>query len=306
MTGALYMFEELPWPAIEERARRCDIVIIPLGSLAPWPMPLPVGCDAYIVEGLVRRGAALAAVDVGALVLPPFEFSTPQEPNTHPDALHLPWDVLLDLLVSILRDLHRQGFRRYVFVNAQGKTGTIQAQPPADEDQDGPRMAGEGFSYQTAFGFAYDAAAHYVENGPDAEFFFVSVASFLRNAAPLASLPWWEASGEGDLPLAARYALLRAFRPDLIGSTATDDMSRNLVPPYRFLGDARYGVGAIMRHSRFAPAPAAASGSEKSPELGETLIEIWAEKFAAMLREMQAKSAQVGRYRPDAYRSGHP
>ena len=67
--------------------------------------------------------AALAAVDVGALVLPPFEFSTPQEPNTHPDALHLPWDVLLDLLVSILRDLHRQGFRRYVFVECTGQNG---------------------------------------------------------------------------------------------------------------------------------------------------------------------------------------
>ena len=84
MSGAPYMFEELPWPDIEERARRCDIAVLPLASLAPWPGPLPVGCDAYIVEGLVRRGAALAMEDVGALVLPPLEFSTSAEPNLHP------------------------------------------------------------------------------------------------------------------------------------------------------------------------------------------------------------------------------
>lgn len=306
MSGAPYMFEELPWPDIEERARRCDIVVLPLASLAPWPGTLPVGCDTYIVEGLVRRGAAKVVDDVGALVLPPLEFSTPAEPNLHPDAMHLPWEVLLDFLVSILKDLHRQGFRRYVFVNAQGKTGSIPAKSSVVEDEGGPRMAGEGFSYQTAFGFAYDAAAHFVENGPDTEFFFVSIASFFRNVPEIADLPWWEASGEGDLPISVRLALLRAFRPDLVADLPPNSLSRNLVPPYPFLADPRYGVGTIMRHSRFQPLEENSSIAEISKERTEKLIEIWAEKFAVVLREMQAKAAWVGRYRPDAYRSGQP
>lgn len=304
--SAPYMFEELPWPDIEERARRCNIVVIPLGSMAPWPAPFPVGCDAFIVEGLARRGAALVEEEVGALVLPPFEFSTPQEPNLHPDAMQLPWDVLLDFMVSILKDLHRQGFRRYVFVNAQGKTGTIPAKSMNEEDRGGPRMAGEGFSYQTAFGFAYDAAAHYVENGPDSEFFFVSIGSFFRKVSEFADLPWWEASGESDLPMSVRLALLRAFRPDLVSEVPPDAMSRGLVPPYPFLADPRYSVGTIMRHTRFQSAGKNAPLAEISPEHAEKLIDIWAQKFAAVLREMQAKAAWAGRYRPDAYRSGQP
>ena len=306
MSGAPYMFEELPWPDIEERARRCDIVVIPLGSMSPWSGPLPVGCDAYIVEGLVRRGAALVVDEVGALVLPPFEFSTPAEPNLQPDAMQLPWDVLLDFMVSILKDLHRQGFRRYVFVNAQGKTGTIPARAINEEDLGGPRMAGEGFSYQTAFGFAYDAAAHYVENGPDSEFFFVSIASFYRQVSEFADLPWWEASSESDLPMSVRLALLRAFRPDLVSVMPPDSLTRALLPPYPFLADPRYSVGTIMRNSRFQPSEENVPLTEISPEQTEKLIEIWADKFAAVLREMQAKAAWVGRYRPDAYRSGQP
>lgn len=306
MSGALHQFEELPWPDIEERSRRCDIVVLPLASLAPWPAPMPVGCDAYIVEGLVQRGAARVAEEVGALVLPVLEFSTPAEPNLLPEAMHLPWDVLLDFTVSLLQDLHRQGFRRFVFVNAQGKTGSIPAQESLGEDEGGPRMAGEGFSYQTAFGFAYDAAADFVENGPDAEFFFVSIASFFRNVPEFATLPWWEASGEGDLPMPVRWALLHAFQPNLVAARPPDTMSRALVPPYPFLADPRYGVGTIMRHTRFQPAADFPTWKEISEEQTLSLIEIWSKKFAAVLSEMQAKAGWVGRYRPDAYRSGQP
>ena len=306
MSGALHQFEELPWPDIEERVRRCDIVVLPLASLAPWPGSLPVGCDAFIVEGLVQRGAARIAEEVGALVLPALEFSTPAEPNLLPEAMHLPWDVLLDFTVSLLQDLHRQGFRRFVFVNAQGKTGSIPARAKPTEEEGGPRMAGEGFSYQTAFGFAYDAAAHFVENGPDVEFFFVSIASFFRNVAEIADLPWWEASGEGDLPMPVRWALLHALRSDLVAAQPPEPLSRALVPPYPFLADPRYGVGTILRHNRFQAAADAPDWEAISAEQTETLIEIWSEKFAAVLREMQAKAAWVGRYRPDAYRSGQP
>ena len=306
MSGATYMFEEQPWPAIEERVRRCDIVILPLAAMNTWPAPLPVACDAFIVEGLVRQGAALAAEEVGALALPVFEYSAPPEPNLRADGPHLPWHVLLEFLVGILRDLHRQGFRRFVFVNAQGKTGAILARASGEDGEEGgPRMAGEGFSYQTAFGYAYDAAADFVENGPDVECFFVSIASFFRRASAVAHLPWWQASGEGDLPLAARCALLRYFRPDLWPDDSPVIAPTWLGAPYDFLSNPRYGMGAVMRESRFQPQAGEASG-DIEPQLGEQLVAIWAEKFAAMLREMQAKAAQVGRYRADAYRSGQP
>jgi hypothetical protein len=39
---------------------------------------------------------------------------------------------------------------------------------------------------------------------------------------------------------------------------------------------------------------------------GARLIEAWVERFAEMLREIQAKSYLAGRYRPNAYRCGQP
>lgn len=301
-----YMFEEMPWPDIEQRVRGCNIAIIPLGSMEVQPAHLPVGTDTYIVEGLIRRGASLIADEVGALVLPPFDFGNPAGPNIIPMALNLPWDVLIEMLVSIFNDLYRQGFQRFVLVNGHGSTGLVRpAAVPGDDDNDGVRMAGEGFSYQTAFGFAYDAAAQFVEAGPDAEMFFVPIAGFFRNISDEISLPWWEAGGEGDLPIQAKTSLMLALHPHLVN---LDKMTQNtyLLSPYRFVGNPRYGVSAVMRHDRFQVKPSDDPVGDVSAEIGEQLIGIWAQKFADMLRDMHAKAHLAGRYRADAYKSNQP
>ncbi len=300
------MFEELTWRAIEERVRRCDIAIIPFGSLEIQPAHLPLGTDTYIIEGLVRRGVSLVAEEVGALVLPPFDMGNPGGPNIVPTAMNLPWDVLLDLLVSIFTDLYRQGFRRFVLVNGHGSTGVIrQTMMEADEDESGVRMAGEGFSYQTAFGFAYDAAAQFVESGPDAEMFFVSIGGFYRNMEEVTSFPWWEASGEGDLPMQAKTSIMLALQPELVNLDAMRG-NRPLQSDYPFLGNPRYGVGAVMNQNRYSLADTEEPIGEVSKEIGEQLIDIWANKFAEMLREMRRQNHLAGRYRPDAYKSDQP
>src|SRR5437762_2405104 len=195
------LFKEMTWPAIQERALRCNIAIIPLGSMELQPTHLPVGADTYVIEGLVQRGAALVADEVGAVILPAFDVGSATGPSLMPEALNLPWDVMMEWLVSIFADLYRQGFRRFILVNGHGSTGTIRApeQPigkrPPDDGK--PRMGGEGYSYQTSFGFAYDAAAQFVENGPDAEFFVVSAGGFFRGALPEAQTAWWQGGGEG-------------------------------------------------------------------------------------------------------------
>ena len=302
-----HIFKEMPWPSVEERARRCNIAVIPLGSMDPPPPHLPVGTDTYIIEALVQRGAALAADGVGAVVLPALDVGSPVGPSLTPEALNLPWDVMIDLLVGIFADLYRQGFRRFVLVNGHGSTGIIRKpqSPDSTLDDGKPRMGGEGYSYQTAFGFAYDAAAQFVENGPDVEFFFVSAGGFFRGALPEAQLAWWQGSGEGDLPLVIKTSLMLALYPHLVDmSKAT--ASGELISKYGFLSDPRYGVGAVLHHQHFAPVPLANQLAGASAEFGEKLIDIWTEKFAAILREMQAKSHLVGRYRAEAYKSGQP
>ena len=92
------LFKEMTWPEVQERVRRCDIAIIPLGSMEPQPPILPVGADTFVIEGLVQRGAQMVADEVGAVVLPAFDFGSPTGPALTPEALNLPWDILMDLL----------------------------------------------------------------------------------------------------------------------------------------------------------------------------------------------------------------
>jgi hypothetical protein len=61
-----------------------------------------------------------------------------------------------------------------------------------------------------------------------------------------------------------------------------------------------------MNQDRFSVTDDAAPLGEVSAGLGEQLIEIWAQKFAHMLRDMQAKAHMRGQYRPDAYKSSQP
>ncbi|MBX3065096.1 MAG: creatininase family protein [Anaerolineae bacterium] len=306
------IFKEMTWTSIQERARRCNIAIIPLGSMEPQAANLPVGTDTYLVEGLAQRGAALVADEVGAVVLPAFDFGSPVGPALLPEALNLHWEVLLEMLIGIFADLYRQGFQRFVLINGHGSAGIIQ--PPVQQtdvvDDGKPRMGGEGYSYQTSFGFAYDAAAQFVENGPDVEFFFISIGGFFRGALPAAQTSWWQGGGEGDLPLQVKLSLMLTLHPALIDleQIKASRINGMLTSKYRFLGDPRYGVGAAFHHSHFGAASSQADDllSDVSAEVGEQLANLWAQKLAVVLREMQAKTHLSGRYRPDAYKSGQP
>lgn len=304
-------FKEMPWPAIEARVRQCDIAIIPLGSMEPQPPHLPVGTDTYIIEALCQRGAALAADDMGALVLPAFDVGSPVGPALNPLALNLPWDVMIDLLVGIFTDLYRQGFRRFALVNGHGSTAILQSAlvSSADPDDGKPRMGGEGYSYQTAFGFAYDAAAQFVENGPDAEMFFVSAGAFFRGVTGVTPAGWWQSGGEGDLPLPVKTSLMLALQPQLVDLSKMP-ATEMVYSTYSFLAHPRYGMGGVFHYSRLNqienPVEASVGPFDVSADIGEQLIAIWAEKFAAVLRDLQAKAHLKGRYRPEAYKSGQP
>src|SRR5258708_7130629 len=278
------LIKEVSGPEVEGGVGGCGIAIIPLGSMEPQPPILPVGADTFVIEGLVQRGAQMVADEVGAVVLPAFDFGSPTGPALTPEALNLPWDILIDLLDSIFADLYRQGFRRFVLVNGHGSTGTIRApeQPiSARASDDGkPRMGGEGYSYQTSFGFAYDAAAQFVEHGPDVEFFFVSAGGFFRKALPAAQTAWWQGGGEGDLPLPVKTSILLALHPELIdlSQAANSENSDVLISSYRFLGDPRYGVGAVLHRQQFKTAADENRGTPPaqlpaaSPHIGHPLF----------------------------------
>ena len=121
-------------------------------------------------------------------------------------------------------------------------------------------------------------------------------------------MAWWQGGGEGDLPLPVKTSILLALHPDLVDLSKAGENGDILVSKYRFLGDPRYGVGAVFGHHHFTVTASTRPGqmASVSAEIGEQLITIWAEKFAVVLREMQAKSHLAGRYRSDAYRSGQP
>ena len=108
-------FEELNWFDIEEYLQHDDRLILVLGACEQHGY-LSLLCDVRIPMAL----ADAASQQSGVLVAPAINYGVSPYFLEYPGTISLRVSTLLDMIEDVVRSVHRQGFRRLLFLNGHG------------------------------------------------------------------------------------------------------------------------------------------------------------------------------------------
>jgi creatinine amidohydrolase len=111
--------EKMAWQQFAAAVERCPAAIIPVGALEPHGRHAPLGTDPYIAHEIaLRLGEATGALVHPALPVGPMDVG--YEFLDLPGAISVDPKIVIDLIVNIGCELHRNGIRRIVLVNGHG------------------------------------------------------------------------------------------------------------------------------------------------------------------------------------------
>jgi creatinine amidohydrolase len=127
--GKSVLVADLAWPDVRDRLDRgCGVAVVPIGSCEQHGPHLPLGSDTYFIYEASRRGAALARERAGgpvALVFPPLWYSNGDQ--WAPGEVWLRPSTLIALIVDVVSQIERHGFRQIVLTTGHGGNPGIMA-----------------------------------------------------------------------------------------------------------------------------------------------------------------------------------
>lgn len=107
---------------IEERLKKNDIIIIPVGSTEAHGPHAPIGEDTF----LVTRMAEMVAEKRGCTVAQPIWYgSHPYHHMGMPGTIVVPEEVFIGLLRAVMAGLWNMGFRKQIILNGHGQEYVI-------------------------------------------------------------------------------------------------------------------------------------------------------------------------------------
>ena len=109
-------WEQLTAPAFERAVVDTGVCIVAMGVLERHSEHLPLGTD-YLNA---HKTACMAAELEPAIVFPPFYFGQIYEARCFPGILTISPRLLVELLLSVLDEIGRNGFRKIVVYNGHG------------------------------------------------------------------------------------------------------------------------------------------------------------------------------------------
>jgi creatinine amidohydrolase len=107
-------------PTLASTERRDWIAVLPLGAHEQHGPHLPFETDTLIVEGLVARLTAVLPANLPVTFLPVEPVGYSIEHMDVDGTRTLSFDEAIDRWLGIAEDLHRQGLRKLVMLNAHG------------------------------------------------------------------------------------------------------------------------------------------------------------------------------------------
>lgn len=110
------LWEQLTSADFARAVKETGVCILTLGVVEKHGEHMPLGTD--FLNG--HREACLAAEIEPAVVFPPFYFGQIYEARCYPGTLTLPPTLLLDLLLNVLDEIGRNGFKKIILYNAHG------------------------------------------------------------------------------------------------------------------------------------------------------------------------------------------
>lgn len=109
-------WEHLTSKDFENAVHQTDVCVIAMGVVEKHSDHLPLGTD--FLNG--HKIASLAAEKEPAVVFPPFYFGQIYEARCYPGTITLPPTLLVELILSVLDEIGRNGFRKIILFNAHG------------------------------------------------------------------------------------------------------------------------------------------------------------------------------------------
>jgi len=109
-------WEELTAKEFEKAVKKTRTCILPMGIIERHGSHSPLGTDMINVIGVCNRAAEIEPF----VVFPPFYFGQIYEAKCQWGTITLPPKVLIDLLISVLDEIGRNGFKKIVIVNGHG------------------------------------------------------------------------------------------------------------------------------------------------------------------------------------------
>ena len=103
----------MTWEEVEKAQQRCDVAIIPIGSLEQHGYHLPEGTDTMVAIKLAED----VAQKTGAVVAPPLWFGWSPHHMALPGTVSVRPEVLIELVSDVCRSLVHHGFKKLVIIN---------------------------------------------------------------------------------------------------------------------------------------------------------------------------------------------
>lgn len=233
------------------------IAVLPVAAVEQHGPHLPLGVDAFIMEGCVERVASRLPEDLDAVFLPMQSVGVSIEHLDFPGTLTLTYETAARVIAELAESALRAGVKKLVLLNSHGGNSGLVTQAALDL-----RIRFSALAVVASWArFGY----------PDGLF------------AP-AELRHGIHGGEIET------SLMLAFRPDLVDMArarnfppATLDFERDFA---WLRADRPAGFGWMAQD--LSPAGAMGDASKASAEKGEAVADYWATAFIELLRDVKA------------------
>ena len=113
-----YWWQYLSWEEVVEHSKKCDIAILPLGSIEQHGPHLPTGHDTLQLFPMLEK----VAEKTGAMLLPcPWYGAHPHHHHNFPGTIPLANDTLRALIKDVIRGASKAGYNKFILFFGHGQ-----------------------------------------------------------------------------------------------------------------------------------------------------------------------------------------
>ncbi len=116
---------EMSWRDFHRTDMSKVVAVLPLAAIEQHGPHLPVGVDAFIAEGYLKRAVARAPADLPVLFLPLQAIGKSDEHSEFPGTLTLSMETLTRAWTEIGEGVARTGCRKLIFINSHGGNSAV-------------------------------------------------------------------------------------------------------------------------------------------------------------------------------------
>ncbi len=116
---------EMTWADFAARDMARVIAVLPVAAIEQHGPHLPLGTDAFIMEGYIAKAAACLPQELSVLFLPVQNCGLSFEHRDFPGTLSIPAEPVIRAWTEICICVHRAGCRKLVLLNSHGGNSAV-------------------------------------------------------------------------------------------------------------------------------------------------------------------------------------